>query len=179
MCVFRTILALCSKCGPWTSSSGIPSEFVRNAVFQPAHTQWITICILTRFPAMHTLKFEKHWSKAVCQGLLVFPVTSFHQLKALEPSLHRQMVINYIWYTVCVCVLSRVWFFATPWSVAHQALLSMGFPRQEYLSGLPFPLSRDLVDSGMEPMSLVFSALAGVFFYHWATWEAQRKGFLN
>ena len=50
-------------------------------------------------------------------------------------------------------VLSRVRLFATPWTVAHQAALSMGFPRQEYWSGLPFPLAGDLPDLGVEPMS--------------------------
>ena len=38
-----------------------------------------------------------------------------------------------------VKVLSRVRFFTTPWTAAHQAPLSMGFPRQEYWSGLPLP----------------------------------------
>ena len=49
--------------------------------------------------------------------------------------------------------LSRVRLFATPWMVAHQALLSMGFSRQEYLSGLPFPSPGDLPDPGIEPRS--------------------------
>ena len=40
---------------------------------------------------------------------------------------------------LCVCMLSRVWLFVTLWSVARQAPLSMGFPRQEHWSGLPFP----------------------------------------
>ena len=40
---------------------------------------------------------------------------------------------------VCVCALSRAQFFATPWSIAHQASLSVEFSRQEYCSGLPFP----------------------------------------
>ena len=44
--------------------------------------------------------------------------------------------------------------FATPWSVAHQVPLSMGFPRQEYWSGLPFPFPGDLPDPGTEPASL-------------------------
>jgi len=39
--------------------------------------------------------------------------------------------------------------FATPWVVAHWALLSMGFPRQEYWSGLPFPSPEDLLDPGI------------------------------
>ena len=48
--------------------------------------------------------------------------------------------------------------FVTPWTVAHQAPLSMGFPRQEYWSGLPFPPPGDLPDPGIEPGS---PALAG------------------
>ena len=51
--------------------------------------------------------------------------------------------------------------FATPRTVAYQAPLSMGFPKQEYWSGLPFPSPRDLPDPGIEPMS---PALAGGFF---------------
>ena len=46
---------------------------------------------------------------------------------------------------------SRVWLLATPWTVAHQALLSMEFSRQEYWSGLPFPSPRDFPDPGIEP----------------------------
>ena len=49
----------------------------------------------------------------------------------------------------------------TPWTVAHQASLSLGFPRQEYCSGLPFPPPETLPESGIEPMS---PALAGGFF---------------
>ena len=50
-------------------------------------------------------------------------------------------------------VLSRVGLFATPWTVARQAPLSMGFSRQEYFSEQPFPSLRDLPDLGMEPRS--------------------------
>ena len=42
---------------------------------------------------------------------------------------------------------------ATPWTVAHQAPLPMGFSRQEYWSGLPFPSPGDLPDPGVEPGS--------------------------
>ena len=49
----------------------------------------------------------------------------------------------------------------TPWTVALQASLSMGFFRQEYWSGLPFPPPGDLPDPGIKPVS---SALAGGFF---------------
>ena len=51
--------------------------------------------------------------------------------------------------------------FATPLNVARQTLLSMGFPRQEYWSGLPFPSPGDLPDPGIESTS---HALAGGFF---------------
>ena len=60
-------------------------------------------------------------------------------------------------------MLSPVHLVATPWTVTCQAPLSMGFPRQEHWSGLPFPSPGDLPDPGIAPTSL---ALAG------ATWEA-------
>ena len=51
--------------------------------------------------------------------------------------------------------------FVTPWTLAHQALLSLGFSRQEYWNRLPFPPPGALPDPGTEPES---SALAGGFF---------------
>ena len=54
--------------------------------------------------------------------------------------------------------LSRVRLFVTPWTVAYQAPLSMGFSRQEYWSGLPFPSPGDLPDPGIEPGSPVLQA---------------------
>ena len=50
-------------------------------------------------------------------------------------------------------LFSGVRVFATPWTVAHQGLLSMGFLRQEYWSGLPFPSPGDLPDPGIKPRS--------------------------
>ena len=71
---------------------------------------------------------------------------------------------------VKVKVLSRVRIFATPWTLAYQAPPSMGFPRQEYWSGLPFPSPGDLPDPGIEPGS---PALQTDAFTFWATREAQ------
>ena len=55
------------------------------------------------------------------------------------------------WPKVKVKSLSRVQLFATLWTVAYQAPLSLGFSRQEYWSGLPFPSPGDLPDLGIEP----------------------------
>ena len=60
-----------------------------------------------------------------------------------------------------VCVHSRVWLFATPWTVAHQTPLSMGFSRKEHWSRLPFSSPGDLPEPGIKPASPVSHALAG------------------
>ena len=62
--------------------------------------------------------------------------------------------------------------FVTPWTVAHQPPVSMGFSRQEYWSGLPQPPLEDFPNSGIEPMSFLSPALARGFFTTSTTWEA-------
>ena len=62
------------------------------------------------------------------------------------------------------CVLRHVQPFATPWTVAHQAPASIGFSRQEYWSGVPFPPPGDLPNPGIELESLTSPALASGFF---------------
>ena len=66
-----------------------------------------------------------------------------------------------ITYANCMCACSV---FATTWTVALQAPVSLGFSRQEYWDRLPFPISRDLPDPGIKPASLASPALAGYFF---------------
>ena len=58
-----------------------------------------------------------------------------------------------------------------PWTVAHQASLSIGFPRQKHWSGLTFPTPGDLLNPGIEPASLASPALADEFLTTSATWE--------
>ena len=70
-------------------------------------------------------------------------------------------VMDWKWTVVAVELLSHVWLFVTPWTVVCQVPLPMGFPRQEYWSGVPFPPPGDLPNSGIEPLS---PALAGRFF---------------
>ena len=60
-----------------------------------------------------------------------------------------------------LCSVGRVWLFLSLWTVALQAPVSMGFSRQEYWSGLPFPPPGDLPDPGIKPASPV---LTGGFF---------------
>ena len=74
---------------------------------------------------------------------------------------------------MCACQIASVMSnSATPWTLAHQAPLFMGFSRQEYWSGLPCPPPGDLSDPGMKPMSSVFPALAGGYFTTCASWKA-------
>ena len=61
-------------------------------------------------------------------------------------------------YSNVVWMPSRGQLFETPWTVACQAPLSMGFSRQEYWSGLPFPSPGDLPNPGIEPGSPVLQA---------------------
>ena len=61
-------------------------------------------------------------------------------------------------------MLSRVQLFVAPWTVDCQASLSMGFPRQEYWSGVPFPIPGDLPDPAIKSTSPVSPVLAGGFF---------------
>ena len=74
---------------------------------------------------------------------------------------------------MCVCVLSCIQLSVTPSTAACLHTLSMGFFRQEYWSGLPFPTSGDLHNPGIEPTSLASPVLAGRFVTISATREAK------
>ena len=79
----------------------------------------------------------------------------------------------FIWPACVLSCVSHDQLSATPWTVARQAPLSMGFSRQEYWSALLFPPPGNVPHPGMEPVSL---ALAGGFFITSATWEAHLYG---
>ena len=76
----------------------------------------------------------------------------------------RDMILNFLVTTLYVGLLHCVQLFAIPWTVAHQSPLSMGFPRQEYCSELPFPTPGHLSDPRIKPTSPASPALAGGFF---------------
>ena len=65
---------------------------------------------------------------------------------------------------MCAQLLSHVQLFVTPWAIAHQAPLSMGFCRQECWSGFLFPSPGDLPNPGIKPTFPESPALAGGFF---------------
>ena len=73
------------------------------------------------------------------------------------------MILNSsrVYVLLCAVLIAKLCLTATAWTVACQAPLSMEFSRQEYWSGLPFPLPEDLPDPGIEPVS---PALAEGFF---------------
>ena len=70
---------------------------------------------------------------------------------------------------------SHVQLFVTSGTIARQAPLSMGFSRQEYRTGSPYPPPGDRPNPGIKPVSLMSPALAGGFFTTSATWEAHGR----
>ena len=81
-------------------------------------------------------------------------------------------------YLLFVCSLSHVWLFATPWTVAHQASLSMGFYRREYWCGLPFSSPGDLPDPRDLTLVSCISCIGRQIVYcshHLGSSEGERK----
>ena len=72
---------------------------------------------------------------------------------------HQNDLFEYVICCVCMHVLSHVRLFASPWTIAYPATLSMEFSRQEYWGGLPFPASGDLPNPGIKTKSPVSPAL--------------------
>ena len=89
-----------------------------------------------------------------------------------KPSKYEVMDKKNLHKWKCAQSLSHVPLFAISWTVAHQILLSMVFPRQGYWSKLPFPSPRNLHSPETETVSLS-SALVGRFFTTTTTWVAQ------
>ena len=84
----------------------------------------------------------------------------------------RKFLQNFTEHNISWCVqsLSHVWLFVTPWTVTHQAPLSMGFSRQQSWSGLSCPSPGDRPDPALEPWSPALQADSLPFF--WATRKA-------
>ena len=106
-------------------------------------------------------KYSQH-----CRAFLTFLLSIFLQRRKSILSLPGGLS------QPCVCVLSGVQLFATPWTEALQAPLSMEFPRQEYWNGLLFLCQGGLPDQVIKLTSLVSPTLAGRFFITSAMREA-------
>ena len=79
--------------------------------------------------------------------------------------------VPYYYAYVCAQLWYYVWLFITSWTVARQAPLSMGFSRQEYWNGLPFPPPGNLLDPRIDHLSCL-SCIGKRILYQWTTWEA-------
>ena len=92
--------------------------------------------------------------RAPCE---VFRKRNMNDMVLLSKIIHHTMISSLL-YTDHEKLLSCVQLFATPWTVTYQAPLSMGFYRQEYWSGLPFPSPGDLPNPGIKPGSPALQA---------------------
>ena len=149
----------------WTGKPGVLQSMGLQRVSQTRLSDWTELNWMTFELPRVIISFQLFESKAVWYSLIVwedkiakkgkmlFKITVAFQVR------HRRVFVRlFICY---VCVLSSVRLSVTPWSVARQAPLSIGFSRQEYWSGLPFPSPGDLPDPGIKPPS---PALTGGFF---------------
>ena len=82
----------------------------------------------------------------------------------------KRFLGKHVWETMCACVCSVVWDFATPWTAVHQAPLSMGFSRQEYWSGVAVSFFRGIFPTQGSNLCLLHWIL-----YHCTSWEALEK----
>ena len=131
------------------------------------------------FPSIRVFSNESglhiRWPEYESFSFSINPSNEYSGLISFRMDCFDLLLLSILYIIVCAWVLScfsLVQLCATLWTVAHQALLSMGVSRQEYWSGLPCPPPGDLPDPGIKPESLMSPALAGRFFTASTTWEA-------
>ena len=110
------------------------------------------------------LSRQEYWSGFPCPPPGDLPDPGIKLMSHVSPALAGR-------FFTTVWLLSHVRLFATPWTVACQDPLSVGFSKQEYWSGLSFPSPGDLSDLGMELAFLMSPALAGGVFTTRASFE--------
>ena len=149
-------------------------------------SSWSIECLIPSFPVSFSTQLKPHTHPRVIPWALwslrgIYFQTTHVNIMCSDPNtlpptfvclLPLGPFFSLVWTPVFmgVCAPSHVWFFATLWTVDHQAPLSVGFPRQEYWSRLPFPSPGDLPNPGTKPGSPAPPDLAPL--YHWATGEA-------
>ena len=140
----------------WASCES--SAFGRRVLYHVRHSY---VCL----QSVQSLR-RVRWGIAAALTLLFLHCTLFGNKsgRRISSVTAGEKLLYFPVYTcMCALVLSRVRLSAASQMVARQASLSMGFPRQEHWSGLPFPPPGDLPDPGIEPAALVSPALAGGF----------------
>ena len=130
----------------------------------PHKIRYCYIYFISRFSSIFSSYIRRELFDDTCLSFLLTVHISFYIIFNI---MFQLLLIFFFPLYVCVCVaslemlklslwaksLSCVQLFATPWTVAHQAPLSMGFSRQEYWSGLPCPPPGDRPNPGIEPRS--------------------------
>ena len=126
-------------CGMFFKSLSRPSPcLLQGEAFFPGITVWI----LMQFPGRHCVDSDA----AASFGLWFPPIVHITRFGRQDSALRC--------FPVCACILSRVRLSVAPWTVTHQAPLSMGFPRQEQWSGWPFPPPGHLLGPGIQHGSM-------------------------
>ena len=129
--------------------------------------------ILQQLPCYHST-FPKNAGQSKMTGKQEYPITCSRSEALQQEPAQRDEPELIPMLRVCTLISSVVSdSFVTQWSVACQVPLSMGFSRQEYWSGLPFPPPGDLPDPRIKTMLLTSPALAGRFFSTGTIWEIQ------
>ena len=105
----------------------------------------VSLCLSFIFPNGHLVTLMSHSATQLCE--------SSHPYSAGKLSWRLRVKKNHTSQLSCCLVTKSCPTLVTPWTVALQAPLSMGFSMQEYWSGLPFPPSGDLPHPGIEPTS--------------------------
>ena len=153
---------------PWTEESGR----LHTVPGVPKSGTWLSDWAYTH-PHTHTHTHPTQWRTLV---VILGSDDSGIQCSMIQPISPNLTPLHNFPASVklIMCSISCTWLFVTPWSVAHLDPLSIGFYRQEYWSGLPFPPPGDLPNPGTKLESLASPALADKFTT-WATWEASVK----
>ena len=129
--------------------------------------------ILQQLPCYHSV-FPKNAGHSKMTGKQKYPITCSRSEALQQEPAQRDEPELVPMLRACMLISSAVSdSFVTQWSVARQVPPSMGFSRQEYWSGLPFPPPGDLPDPRIKTMLLTSPASAGRFFTTSTIWEIQ------
>ena len=140
-----------------------------------------------------TKRQMKRWTTSLIIREMQIKITVRYHLTSVKMVINKKLTNNkYLWifglkkkkklflwsklHALLLSHFSRVWLFATLWTVAHQSLLSMEFSRQVYWSRFPCP-PKDLPNQRIETSFLISLVLAGEFFRTSPTWEAHTSWF--